>query len=290
MNSPTGIIALLFLLIIFSGCVSIPEDPYVLSRRAGAVPMENYSDCDRPQTMDMTLPAASPYEGIDPEGFTLLNWNMMKGGGEGWEDDFARLADGADLLTLQEAYLNDGLHRLLYLEEYQWELTAAFLMGRREAGVLTGSRTAPVFFCASRFTEPLIGIPKTALISLYPMSGTGRSLLVANVHLINFTLGTDDYRDQLRELERLLSGHQGPILLAGDFNTWSEGRMTVVEGLADSLGLRKVVFSHGDPSFVLGRPVDHIFYRGLEIVEARAERVSTSDHHPLLAKFRMAER
>lgn len=39
-----------------------------------------------------------------------------------------------------------------------------------------------------------------------------------------------------------------------------------------------------------GHKVDHIFYRGLDLLDSRAVPVTSSDHDPLMATFRLAER
>lgn len=280
-----GAILLLPVLLVAS-CVSIPEKPYVVSGQGGHVTLEREALCREGRSEFPVLQGERHQEGIDPGGFTLFSWNVMKEGRDGWQEDFQRLAADADLLTLQEVSLTDKLREQLSDGRYYWDLTAAFLYRGREAGVLTGSRLAPASLCLSRFSEPLALIPKTVLVSRYPLAGTDRVLLVANVHLINFTVDTGRYREQLRELERIISSHEGPLLLAGDFNTWSGGRMEVVEGLAARLGLSGVELDGEDLASFFGRPVDHVLYRGLEPVDARVERVSTSDHNPVMVRFR----
>jgi endonuclease/exonuclease/phosphatase (EEP) superfamily protein YafD len=290
--SPTRPLQLLFLLaltLFSSACVSIPEVPYVVSGRGDGAVIKQEASCREGRLASSDGSGGFHTGGIDPDGFTLLSWNVMKGGRDGWDEDFARLAAGADLLALQEAYLTEPLRDLLRDRDYRWDMAAAFLNRKRETGVLTGSTATPAFFCVTRFTEPLIVIPKTALTSLYPVAETDLFLLVTNVHLINFTVDTGGYRALLRDLEEILSAHRGPLLLTGDFNTWSGRRMEVVKGLTGRLGLRAVEFPEEGPTAFFGRRVDHVFYRGLEPVEARAVKVSTSDHNPLLVRFRVAK-
>jgi endonuclease/exonuclease/phosphatase (EEP) superfamily protein YafD len=267
------------------GCVSVPKESYLLSLREGSERVTRAAACGAGEPGGF-VPARGA-DGIDPGKFTLFNWNMMKGGRQGWEDDFLDLAGGADLLTIQEAYLTKTLSRVLRQGRYQWDLTAAFLNRRRETGVLTGSRGSPVYSCAFRFPEPLTALPKTILASFYPIAGMDELLLVANVHLINYTMGTKEYRRQLRELEDLLALHQGPLILLGDFNTWSDARMAEVAGVTERMALRAVDFVGESLSPFLGRIVDHVYYRGLEAIDARAVEVSTSDHNPLLVTFRV---
>ena len=114
-----------------------------------------------------------------------------------------------------------------------------------------------------------------------------RHLLVANVHLINFTVGTREYREQLRQVEELLSGHDGPVVLLGDFNTWSAARMETVAGMTERMALSQVEFDPENLATFRGRSVDHVYYRGLVPTSAQAVPVSTSDHNPLLVTFRV---
>ncbi|NMU84205.1 hypothetical protein HKB16_15060, partial [Vibrio parahaemolyticus] len=75
--------------------------------------------------------------------------------------------------------------------------------------------------------EPWLRLPKSALYSQYHLSN-GEKLAVVNVHAINFTVGTKEYVSQLTALEMLLKHHVGPILFAGDFNSWSESRVNAM--------------------------------------------------------------
>ncbi|MBW2192638.1 MAG: endonuclease/exonuclease/phosphatase family protein, partial [Deltaproteobacteria bacterium] len=134
---------------------------------------------------------------------------------------------------------------------------------------------------------PLIRIPKTILVTQYPLSDRDQVLVLANVHLINFTLTTAHFRDQLQQLEQLLARHPGPIIVSGDYNTWNDERMEIVNGMAGRLNLKAVIFEDDNRSTVLDHHVDHIYYRGLELVEAVSTAVSTSDHNPVAARFRL---
>jgi endonuclease/exonuclease/phosphatase (EEP) superfamily protein YafD len=290
MRISVGWISLLLPVLLVTSCVSIPETPYVVSGLGSDVTLEREALCRDDRSGFSALQDENHREGIDPRGFTLFSWNVMKEGRDGWKEDFRRLAVDADLLTLQEVSLTEVLREQLQDGRYYWDLTAAFLYRSRETGVLTGSRTVPASRCVSRFSEPLAIIPKTVLVSRYPLAGTDRSLLVANVHLINFTVDTGRYEEQLRELEELLSSHDGPLLLAGDFNTWSGGRMEVVEGLTARLGLSGVELDREDLASFFGRPVDHVLYRGLEPVDVRVVKVSTSDHNPVMVRFKVPVR
>jgi endonuclease/exonuclease/phosphatase (EEP) superfamily protein YafD len=42
----------------------------------------------------------------------------------------------------------------------------------------------------------------------------------------------------LEDLKTILKIHSGPIIMAGDFNTWNETRLQLVEEIASDLKLR----------------------------------------------------
>jgi endonuclease/exonuclease/phosphatase (EEP) superfamily protein YafD len=113
------------------------------------------------------------------------------------------------------------------------------------------------------------------------------NLLVANIHGINFTLGVAIYQEQLESLFELMKQHTGPIVLAGDFNTWSDERMQIVEDLAQSLMLESLDYTNHNRTIMFGNALDHVFYRGLEPVEHDTWHVTSSDHNPTHVSFRV---
>jgi endonuclease/exonuclease/phosphatase (EEP) superfamily protein YafD len=217
-----------------------------------------------------------------------MNWNILKGKKYGWEEDFKHLMQQKDILTIQEAYLTDDLRELLKQGSYNWDISTAFKYEGSEVGVLTASTLEPYFICTFRIKEPLINIPKTVMITSYPLSGTEQSLLVVNIHSIAFTLGTRRFSMQLHELERILLQYQGPLIVSGDINTWSKKRMTIVEDLSSRLGLKAVSFKKNYRTKIFGHDIDHIFYRGLVASDSTVTEVTSSDHNPMLVTFRLA--
>jgi endonuclease/exonuclease/phosphatase (EEP) superfamily protein YafD len=154
---------------------------------------------------------------------------------------------------------------------------------------LTASKIVPNFTCAFRETEPISRIPKSVLITRYPMSGTGLELLAANIHAVNFTMGGSAFQRQSDRLENILAAHQGPLIVSGDFNTWNSGRMSRINAMAERLELTAVIFDENRRSQFFGHYLDHVYYRGLEAKNARIPLVSTSDHNPLTVVFKLAD-
>ena len=115
----------------------------------------------------------------------------------------------------------------------------------------------------------------------------GNSLLLINVHLINFEWGISAYQAQLEQLFFFVENHQGPIIISGDFNAWNERRLNLVNNLMQKYGLDSVVLSQDERVRFLGYPLDYIFTRGVKVVSATSEVVTSSDHNPLLMTFEL---
>lgn len=227
---------------------------------------------------------------LNEEGFTLTSWNIFKQNNKGWRKDLKALTAKSDLVLLQEAYLTQELTQLLGITQDEWEMISAFRYQGIHAGVMTASNIPSIASCAQRIIEPLAQLPKSSLISYFPIKGRKQTLLVANIHAINFTPGLARFTEQLEEIKTVMARHSGPIVFAGDFNTWSQKRMDVLNELTTDLGLKKVEFNDSAPVEMLGNYLDHIFFRGLTLGDAKAITVESSDHYPLTANFKFAQK
>jgi len=226
---------------------------------------------------------------LNPERISILNWNIYKGKRENWATDFKRYSYKHDVLMIQEAHMGDVLQSVLDKEHQYWSLNAAFNYKDKATGVMTASRVKPLRSCGQRTAEPIIRYPKTSLISYYPVEGMNENLLVANIHGINFTFGVGAYKEQIENLYDVMKYHNGPIVLAGDFNTWSDKRMLIVDDLAQRLSLESLDYASHNRTVVFGNALDHVFYRGLEPVEHDTWYVTSSDHNPTRVSFRVKD-
>jgi len=271
------------------GCVSVPDRPVVLGWYDTDGTMQ--TDCfdDNGLLLVEGRALAQQTEELDSKGFRLLNWNSYKGSRKGWDNDLERLSRNSDILVLQEGYLTDSLKDLLNSQHFRWDIASAFTYYDIPAGVLTASRVQPESLCSFWVTEPISDIPKTVLITRYPLSGTGKTLLLANLHMVNFTLDNTVYRLQLERTARVLLQHDGPFIIAGDFNSWSDRRMTILNEITEQLSGKPVTFPEDKRTRFMGNFVDHIYYRGLVPVNSLIEEVSTSDHNPMLVTFKLAD-
>lgn len=228
----------------------------------------------------------------------VLNWNVHKETGAAFRADMRRLLEGyrPDLLLLQESRCEGESTSLLESPgTLSWTASPNLIMHEPAglAGVLTASRAHPSLARAmlSRFTEPILRTPKPMLACEYPLR-TGGSLLVLNIHSLNFRLGLGAYRDQLESLLACMGTHAGPVILAGDFNTWSRGRMEYLMARTEAAGLRRVDFKENgtDVGWGLKLVLDHVFYsaKNLRVRPGSAERlgsIRTSDHFPFFVEF-----
>ena len=291
------VVALAFCTLV-TGCISIPGENWIVSYRgpmevAGqmggcAIPAPGHVKPNQPAPKGKTAASDAKPHGLDTTEFSFATWNIHKGKAEGWVDDFDTLSRGTDILILQEAYLTDKLKQTLALEYHQWDLAAAYTYQKVEAGVLTASKVATNQICTLKDKEPITRIPKSILITRYPILGTNQELLVANIHAINFTMGYKAFQKQCDRLQDLLARHRGPMIVSGDFNTWNQGRMSRITAMTDSLHLAAVPFKDNSQSKFLGQYVDHVYYRGLEMKAATSMAVATSDHNPLKVVFQVS--
>ncbi len=289
MKSPGFVKSSLLLLCIccsLASCAThVPVDEQLLSASHSLPPQKSQGSCTDAFFTELKTDRSRP--GLSPERISVFDWNTYKGQRENWESDFKKFSHGKDIILLQEAALTQNLQQSLQEKELYWNLNSAFIYKNLETGVLLASTIQPLNSCGQRTDEPLIGVPKTILIARYNINDSAHDLLVANIHAINITLGTGSYREQFDGLQDILEKHDGPILLAGDFNSWSGERIKIMTALIDKLSLQVLVFDEESRTTFFGEPVDHILYRGLKPLSYEIHQVTSSDHNPISVVFRI---
>jgi endonuclease/exonuclease/phosphatase (EEP) superfamily protein YafD len=84
----------------------------------------------------------------------------------------------------------------------------------------------------------------------------------------------------MTQMFEMIRSHQGPLVVAGDFNTWWPARRKFLIEALDKLGLEHIHQSDG--LLVL----DHVFTRGLRTISHRDdEKIQSSDHKPMLLEL-----
>jgi len=226
------------------------------------------------------------------DSFTLVSWNMSKARRRGWLEDLTLLCADADIMALQEAVLHgDRPHDFHLKSGFEWVMGQSFAQRwrGRTNGVKTGARVVSLFrrMIRSRDHEPLLRLPKTTLATAYALR-SGEPLLVLNIHAVNF-VSARKFARQIAQIQEALDAHDGPAVVAGDFNTWNPRRRAILRAAAHDCRLTRVPVAA--PRWRhLNQVLDHVYYRGVELVQAWAVlNVKSSDHVPLRVEFKQED-
>lgn len=241
------------------------------------------------EALEIMGSASKPLLGPNIE---VLMWNVYKCKKKGWQDDFITLMANKDLVLLQEAIINSPFDRYFKKSfQHQWIMARSFKSVKTniETGVKTGSTVAAKkhYFSVSKHSEPLSKTKKMSLTTLYPLYPFEQSsLLVINSHIINF-VSFKKFRAHLEQVFQKLQHHDGPILLAGDFNTWNKKRLKYFHSLALSFSLEEVKMVRQPRLNHLFKHLDHIYCRGLAVIDAHVHTdIHSSDHYPISLSLR----
>ena len=224
-----------------------------------------------------------------PNTFGVLCWNVHKNNSvhanfKPFLQNFVN-EKNVDFLLFQEANFRDDKH--FTLTNFAFNAAANLEFRGEFYGVLSASRVESTHAQAylSEGKESIIGPHKSLILSAYPFED-GSELLVLNVHAINFR-ENKRYHKELERFLELIEHHEGPMIIAGDFNSWNRGRMQKLHDIIEKLALHAVPFKQVDAvkSF-MGNHLDFIFYRGVELVDFHVHGDhGLSDHNPLYAQF-----
>jgi endonuclease/exonuclease/phosphatase (EEP) superfamily protein YafD len=267
-------------LLVLSSCTSQPTAPVRVSEE----PM--------PETMACISSLAGRTDATQPEldsaGIEVVNWNIQKGRNTEWVGDLAAESMGPDLLILQEASRKTVVWQDL-VPEHHSSFAEGFGPNWSPSGVMTVSAAAPITECELVAYEPWFGTRKATLITEYGLSGTDQTLLVANIHGINFTLGVRDLANQFAQVRAVIDAHDGPVVVSGDFNTWRSQRTRVLEDMLASHGLTALEFDVDHRKRFFGWALDHIYVRGLRSENATTLSSRASDHNPMAVRLRLTD-
>lgn len=217
--------------------------------------------------------------------FSVLTWNIQKGETRGWSELLKVYQP--DIFLAQEVTTNPSMV-LLPLEselggDFKWVMNPAWMMSDGYAtGTLNASRFESVYheLLLSHDVEPIASTPKSMLVTDYIIPRCGQ-VRVINLHMLNFNLGPA-YRRQLEQLDAFIETHSGPLIVAGDFNSWNGFRENTLFTWSERLGLTHVEMVRHTWFFVL----DHVFYKNLTLLDSEEIPSALSDHNPLRTQFR----
>lgn len=221
------------------------------------------------------------------EEFGVLCWNTQKLTQTlEFEVTLARLLSEypSQILLFQEAKL--ALHTGWKMPEWSYAVAPNMQTRSSVFGVLTASQIAfsDVRPLLTRNREGVFATHKSYLLSYHPLPNE-QSLLIVNVHAINF-VSANFFLREMELLKAELLDHNGPLIVAGDFNVWSRQRRLHLRRFCRSVGLRQAYMD--DPQHIKTyrqHPLDFIFYRDLWLKGAAAIHTITSDHNPIHARF-----
>jgi len=225
---------------------------------------------------------------LDARNISVVNWNIQKGRNTEWVKDLSAIQAKPDLLILQEASVRTKVWRDLVPEHHE-SFAEGFGPDWSPSGVMTVSAAEPMTECELVAHEPWFGTRKATLITEYALSDTDRTLLVVNIHGINFALGISDLRNQFAQARAVIAEHDGPVVFSGDFNTWRSQRAQVLRDMLSELGLTALDFDVDHRKRFFGWALDHIYVRGLYSEYATTLQSDASDHNPMTVRLRLAE-
>ena len=226
---------------------------------------------------------------LNPNDIRVMVWNIYKGKKDSWESDYSYLSHDRDFILLQEVVNSDKVKKHFEIEAtHGLKLATSFISKRSgtRTGVAIGSRSSPTKFGFRRSKKKeLIGrTPKVMAFAEYDLSRESEKLLVINIHSLNSVTAKTHFTE-LKTSRKLIDSHVGPVIFAGDFNTWTKKKTKSMRSYLRSLGFSEVVFPNGDDRMkapITNRVLDFIFVRGLSYKDAQVwDDLDGSDHKAL---------
>lgn len=226
---------------------------------------------------------------VESNELKVLVWNVYKFGKDRLPLDYKNIITRwePNLLMIQESVAPKGESYCLLTSDCYF--SSAFHKNDIHYGVMTSSRfpVSESYTLHSDLTEPFLNTPKASLVTT--LETEQGQVLVINTHGINF-VSLMAYDIQLREVVEKAKDWQGPIIWAGDFNSWNPGRQHLLAQATQALGLKDVLWMNdGLIKRFMGFKLDHVFHRGLSIKRAQVFRTKGSDHNALYFEAKIEE-
>lgn len=222
-----------------------------------------------------------------PTRMKFLVWNLHKGVDDTFDLEYPALAFDRDVIMNQEVYLDKNMTSVWrFLPQFLFTTATSFFDGEEKirTGVANISTVAPVSnsFIRTQTLEPVVRSPKVLLISSYPISNTHKKLTVVNIHGINF-VSNKSFELEMDRIYEKIKDIPSPLIFAGDFNTWNDGRLEYLSKIAEKLGLSAAKFKPDDRLRFNGRPLDHfLFTSDIRVISASVNGMyKGSDHKPI---------
>lgn len=213
-------------------------------------------------------------------------WNLWKGsGGAKFQQEFLALVTASDLALTQEALLTHDMITCSAISGFQAVHGATY---RRVDGCRDGVMT----LCSAELAkapervisgtaEPFLKTTKASLLTYYHFgTAAHETLAVANLHSTLMRRPRTAGLEIRRVIERL-EEHDGPVIFAGDFNTFSKAYLREIIKALKILDIEHVEILL-DPRTRIGK-LDQVFVRGIQINKIFVDvNFKQSDHFPIL--------
>lgn len=190
-----------------------------------------------------------------------------------------------DLFLLQE--VKKELARELDIYDYSYVLSPNIETNKHVFGVMNAFKISceEEMSLLTKKRELAYITRKVTLITGHKISD-GRKLLIVNIHAINF-VSNAAFHSELESIMSNIKSHKGPMIVAGDFNTWNVKRVEMLKEFIEELSLKEVSFGkESKVKKVFSNCLDYIFYRELKLVDSKViDTKKISDHNPIIASF-----
>ena len=97
---------------------------------------------------------------------------------------------------------------------------------------------------------------------------------------------TTDLSQRARQVRLALFDVDG-VMTDGTVFVSGQGESFKPFSILDGLGLKMLDYDEDHRKRFLGQPLDHIYVRGLEVLEATTRQVDSSDHNPMSVRLRL---
>lgn len=232
---------------------------------------------------------------LDPNHLSVLVWNIYKGEKDHFDRDITTLGPKYDLMMIQEALTTRmDVFRSIPGVRYDFGISFGYKKDPNKfTGTMIGSKVNPAraWIARTTETEPIIGTPKVLTMATYKFMGRTESLLLINIHGLNVTTHGPYIRHVELAIEQM-KGHSGPIVFAGDFNSRTQRRLEETREMLSRLGFSEMSFRNDERmrGKLGGEILDHVFYRGLEIIDSEVlGHLESSDHKAMSFEARLLE-
>lgn len=219
----------------------------------------------------------------------LLIWNAHKLEDKQFFFDLKELSNNSDVIMIQEAMHSTGWQKAFASHfPMSFNFFKSFCPDEKATGVMTAARATLQhnLTLVAPALELKYFTPKVSGYSQIQMGD--QTVHLFNTHALNFNAG-GDFRKQVDQVVEFIAGISGPVIWAGDFNTWDvdvvfQSRLSYLLEKAASVGLLHVI---PKADHRRGLILDHIFVRGFTATKTEVLKHQSSDHYPLRTTLRL---